>query len=824
MDSTVFHRATGSCRATVSRPAAAKRPACRGPGNSFSGRGRSLRGVAGLRGVLGLCCCLGLHAAGPAVDARAERVELADGRVLEGGFALASSTFADPLAADRDAPEPILVCDDGLTRTMVAKRQVERIEPAPQESLRERLVIPQRVATTGRRVVGIGGIVAAGSFDEHGRRTLTLATESGRVDLVQGITEITPRWVRLEGLQAEKPLRLDMRMATTSIPRDVLRRVIDGQIDRGNADQRLRLVRLLVQAERYGEAAEELDGVLADFPDLADLSRERRSIARLSAAQILDEIMLRGRSGQDRLAMRYLEAFPADAADGEVLEAVREARDDYRERLERAARLVAALQELVARLPDDVERASAMALADEIAAQLSFATLGRLATFDRLGTDPALPPDRGVALAVTGWLRMPAVDNLKVALSAVRVRDLLRRYLRETTADARTALLRGLRNEEAASAETIAAIAAGMRPPLDPPVPLGPGLYELTVNDVDGRPSIPCLVHVPPEYDPLRRYPAIVTLHASYTTPLNQIEWWSGVPAADGTRLGQASRRGVIVIAPQWAREHQSTYDYSAHEHHAVLASLREACRRFAIDSDRVFLTGHSQGAEAAWDIGLGHPDLWAGLIPIAPTVDRYVPFYWPNARALPIYVVGGELDRSLLPRSAAVLDRLYSKGFDLTYVEYRGRGHEGFSDEILRILDWTDRKRRTFFPQAVDAVSMRPWDRFFWWLEFEAAPPRTVVLPTDWPPAGGTRPLSIDAKTGATNTIVVRVGAERVRVWLSPELVDFTRPLTITVDGRTAHKGPITADLGVLLEDLRLRSDFQHPFWAVVESVRGRR
>jgi predicted esterase len=775
------------------------------------------------RAIVVLGVALILAAGGPG-GGQAEQVELADGRILEGGFALATSVFADPLAADREAAEPVLVCDDGLTRTMVAKRQVVRIEPGPREAVTERLLVPQRVATTGRRVIGIGGGSEATPFDEHGRRILSLSTESGRVDVVQGITEITPRWVRIEGLQTEKPLRLDMRMATTSIPRDVLRQVIAGQIDRRNSDQRLRLVRLLVQAERYAEAVEELAGVVAEFPDLADLSSEKKSIARLAATQILDELMLRGRSGQDRLALRLLESFPIDEADGEVLEAVREARDDYRDRLERAARLATTLRERVAHLSDDGDRAAADAVAGEIERELSFATLGRLATFERLGTAADMPADRGVALAVTGWLRMPPVDNLKVALSAVRVRDLLRRYLVETATTGREELLRRLRNEEATSAETIAAIAAAMRPPIDPPVSLAPGLHELTVDDLDGRGSVSCLVQLPPEYDPLRRYPTIVTLHAPFTTPLNQIEWWAGVAAADGGRLGQAARHGMIVIAPRWLREHQSAHDYSPREHHAVLASLRAASRSFAIDSDRVFLTGHSRGAEAAWDIALAHPDLWAGLVAIAPTADRYIPFYWPNARSLPIYIVGGELDTSLLPRSAGTLDRLFSKGFDVTYVEYRGRGHESFSDEILRIFDWMGRRRRTFFPPVVDAVSMRPSDRFFWWVEFESAPPRTVVLPGDWPPPTGTRPLTIDAKLGATNSVAVRVGADRVRVWLSPELVDFTRPLTITVDGRQMHKGPIAADLEVLLEDLRLRGDLQHPFWAVIDSVRGRR
>lgn len=759
--------------------------------------------------------------------ARGDRVELADGRVLEGSFAMVGGVADNPLedgAAEQQAGQPILVCDDGLTRTMVSKRRVVRAERSAEALGTERLTIPQLVPEKGRRVVGIGSIVAATPFDDYGRRTLSLATATGRVDLVQGITEITPRWVKVEGLQTEKPLVLDMRMATTSVPREVLSRVIATHLDRGDSEQRLRLVRLLLQSERYADARAELDEVLRDFPDLAHLAAERKTLARLAAGQMHDEILLRGRAGQDRFAIEMLDAFPVDDAAPEVLQAVKESRDDYRRRREDAARLVAAVRGRLAGIEDAGDRAAATAIVAEIEQGLSFATLGRLATFDQLGTDTTMAADRAVALAINGWLQTPGnAANLKVALSGVRVRELVREYLRSDGEEARRGVLAKLREEEAFDAATIAAVAASMRPPLDPPEPSSPGLFSLAVPLPGGGPEIECLVQLPPEYDPLRRYPAIVTLHSAVSTPLNQIEWWAGPPAPDGLRRGQATRHGTIVIAPAWGRQGQSAYEFSAREHAAVLATLRACLRRFSIDTDRVFLSGHSLGGDAAWDVALAHPDLWAGLVMITPTADRYVRHYWPNAKSLPIYVVGGELDGTTIARNAVDLDRCLERGFDLTYVEYRGRGHEHYSDEILRLFDWMGRKQRTFFPQTIDVVSMRPWDRFFWWVELESAPPRTVVLPTNWPPPANTRPLSIEAKTGANNSLTVRCGAERVKVWLAPELVDFTRPVSVTIDGRQARTGRITPDIELLLEDLRLRADRQHPFWAVVEATKKR-
>jgi len=764
---------------------------------------------------------LGLAVLGPAAEpARADRVELADGRMLDGRFAKLPGVAVDPLEAERRAEaggEPILMCDDQLCRVMVARRQVRNVESAVVDPGMERIRIPQRVPETGRRVAGVGSILTATPFDEYGRRIITLATAGGRLDVVQGITEITPRWTRVEGLQTEKPLLLDMRMATTSIPPDVLRRVIARQVDPADSDARLRVVRLLMQSERFEEARAALDEVIADFPALEQLAGERKTLARLAARQLLDEILARGRVGQDRLALALLDDFPAADVSGELLEEVREARDAYRDKRDRAAAVVAALRDRAGRLEADVA-AEAGRIIDEIQRELSFSSLERLATFERVGLDDSLPADRSVAIAVNGWLQGAAAGdgNLKLALSAARLRNLLVAYLREPDRPTREEILGRMRREEAFDAATLAALAAAMRPPVPPPPPVTEGLHELVVPGPDGE--IRCLVQLPPEYDPLRRYPAVVSLHASWSTPLNQIEWWAGAAGA-GPRQGQAARHGTIVIAPAWSREHQSAYEFSAREHAGVLAAVRAACRSFAIDTDRIFLSGHSLGGDAAWDIALAHPDLWAGLVAIVPAADRYVSHYWPNARRLPIYVVGGELDRARLRQNATDLDRYFAKGFDATYVEYQGRGHEHFSDDILRIFDWMSRKRRTFFLPEFEAVSLRPWDRFFWWVEIEGPPPRTVVLPEAWPPAAGSRPLSIEAKKGVANTLVVRSGADRTRVWLAPELIDLGQPLTVTVDGRRIHKGTVAADGAVLLEDLRLRGDRQHPFWAVIET-----
>ena len=271
--------------------------------------------------------------------------------------------------------------------------------------------------------------------------------------------------------------------------------------------------------------------------------------------------------------------------------------------------------------------------------------------------------------AVSGWLvgADAATAGLDTALSLYQVRGLVRRYLTESNASEREAICKAILQEYAGDPATVAAIVAHMKPPLSPPeaVEGKPGYYLLKTPGLADSPAVTYYVQLPPEYDPYRRYPTIVTLHGELSNAEKQIDWWAG-PWKDGQRAGQAARHGYIVIAPAWTVEHQTQYHYSAREHAAVLNSLRDACRRFSIDTDRVYLSGHSIGGDAAWDIGLAHPDLWAGVIPIAATSDRYCTFYWENARYVPFYVVVGELDGDRLTKNALDLDR-YLRNADST-------------------------------------------------------------------------------------------------------------------------------------------------------------
>ncbi len=53
-------------------------------------------------------------------------------------------------------------------------------------------------------------------------------------------------------------------------------------------------------------------------------------------------------------------------------------------------------------------------------------------------------------------------------------------------------------------------------------------------------------------------------------------------------------------------------------QHAAVVNVLKDLRRRFNVDSDRMFLLGAGEGGAMALDVGLSHPDLFAGVIPVS--------------------------------------------------------------------------------------------------------------------------------------------------------------------------------------------------------------
>jgi pimeloyl-ACP methyl ester carboxylesterase len=193
-------------------------------------------------------------------------------------------------------------------------------------------------------------------------------------------------------------------------------------------------------------------------------------------------------------------------------------------------------------------------------------------------------------------------------------------------------------------------------------------------------------VKLPPEYHHGRTYPVLIVLGSSNFD----------VEGILDSLAYESDRHGYILVAPDWSNRFPNGWQFDGEDHWYVTAVLQEVVRSFCVDNDRVYMYGVGDGANMAMDIGLSHPDLFAGILPVSPIPrNKIFEDYWRNGQALPFFAVTGEMAGS----SFADLRRIFLKwmplGFPSLLTVYKGRGAEGYPAEIPVMFDWMGRKKR---------------------------------------------------------------------------------------------------------------------------------
>ena len=745
--------------------------------------------------------------------------QLRNGMVLRGTMAEIASLkegFGAASAGEIHV-RPIWLIDDGLRRIYIHGNGMSEGAPIDVGDLERTIEFAQKKPLGGKIVAGLGSIQDISPFNEFGRRVLTIRGPQGPVHVVQGITELNSRFAKVIALKGRPNLVWDMRVATSSLDSATLKSIFRRRVNPDDLNARLEVVRFFIAAERYDDAKQALQQTISDFPnDAADLRPQLTALTERQGAQLLDEAETRADAGQYLLARGILNGFPMREVGRitriQVEDALKKLDDSQNE----AGALVKQLQAQVGQL-NAAQAAALQPIIQEIADGLSADTLPRLSDYSRLGKSDQLPLENRVALAVAGWLlgSGSGEQNLTVATSLVKVRDLVAKYLGPNDPLGREGILNELRNLEGAEPEYVDRMLPLLIPSHEWPEGSAnekiAGMF--TVETKHGN----YVVQLPPEYNPLREYPCIVALHEARGQPLQQIDWWAGdYNTTKEMRRGHATRHGFIVLAPQWSRPAQRKYEYTPREHERVMVALRDAMRRCSIDADRVFLAGHGEGATAAWDIALAHPDLWAGMISISGSPDKTVPHYEPNSLHVPLYMVMGELDGNRADGS--ILNDYMSFKHDAMVVMYRGRGREYFYDEIHRLFEWmmlTVHRRRES-PREIETVTMRHGDQFFWWLEIGDLKPGTAIDPILWDQAKRIRAAKVSASIGSGNQIrLVNGPSDSFRILLRPqEGIDLNQPVVVRYRSRAPERVEFDGSLDHMLEDVRQRADRKRPFW----------
>ncbi len=774
-------------------------------------------------------------------SSRADVVYLKDGTVLHGRVMMERDKLVDR-ATGLALPVPkgnnVYTVWDGTRLVFFSPIQLDVARPPTQDDRFADLLQLQR-SISARPLLKLPGGRVQGTlqFDEKGkRRVKLLLDDTGRrfIDVEQVLSFLSPYQMRVYSID----YAWAQNYLTTEIDRNLVKSwaVQFPQIkdEKDPIEKRFKFYRFLVECRWYDDAARELDDIEQNLPDAHERVRSsREALRQLVAASQLDDAQRAWEVGQLETCRQLLQQLPKEGLEADLslrINALRVKVESLSRRLELARRYLRTL-------PDGVEGPFAELLCDAASAirdELHVDGLERLEPFLNLaeqaeravkaGRDPVDRPDQLLARAVSGWLlgKEAADGRPEVAQRLWRAREMAATYIRTPLSRDRQLLLERYEKGPTVEIEELARIIA-----LLPPAEVEPFSFEglgPSPQPQERRTQLPGVsrspvtywVQLPPEYRPGRPYPLLVLLHDDDERPQRILERFRA----------EAMRRGYVVVAPEWGAGFGGGYRYEEEDRQKILDVLRDAKLRFHIDDDRIFLAGQGGGGEAAWDVGLSHPDLFAAVVPIGanPRKDLLIR-YWPNAIHLPFYLVAGEYGGDSAPHLMRVMENWINRGFPCLSVIYAGRGRDSFLGELPFIFDWLGRRRRIFpFPELgrwptgewTALVTARPSSSHFYWLTADEFRPGYIESDRGIP----RYPAQLQAIVRPGNLIDVHgVGLKQVSVWLTPNMVDLSKPLTI----RRTHNfalnpvkiDQIKPDLSLMMETFLEHGDHARLFIA---------
>jgi predicted peptidase len=178
------------------------------------------------------------------------------------------------------------------------------------------------------------------------------------------------------------------------------------------------------------------------------------------------------------------------------------------------------------------------------------------------------------------------------------------------------------------------------------------------------------LLYLPKEYgkDAATRWPLILFLHGAGESgdDLEKVKK-HGPPRL----ISEGKEFPFVVVSPQspgggWSAE-------------TLGVLLDEVIEKYAVDKDRIYLTGLSMGGYGTWDTALAFPDRFAAIAPICGGgTSRRVR----RIRHVPAWIFHGAKDEAVpLKEGQDMADALKAAGGNVKFTVYPEAGHDSWTE-----------------------------------------------------------------------------------------------------------------------------------------------
>ena len=329
---------------------------------------------------------------------------------------------------------------------------------------------------------------------------------------------------------------------------------------------------------------------------------------------------------------------------------------------------------------------------------------------------------------------------------------------------------------------------------------------------------------IPNDYTPERKWAVRVQLHGGVSRPPTAtvrggtLEEEGSQQTGGAPSLGRARRENRIRGENQ-IYIHPNGFAGSEWWHIAqvdnILRLVDRIKRRYNVDESRIYLTGISDGGTGAYYMAMKDPTVWSSFLPLNgsikvlsnPAVRADGELFSTNLVNRPFYIVNGENDHLYPAQHVATHVAAFKRlGVPLLFRPQANAGHDTSWWTYERSLyeQWVKQKPRDAQPSRLSWQTERV-DRFNRadWLVIDQLGAGSADA--DFEPLDlfeHRRPSGRVDIVREGNTFTARTrGTKAFTVLLSPDAIDFARPIIVSVNEQQVFNGTVSPDRAVLLK-----------------------
>jgi dienelactone hydrolase len=335
------------------------------------------------------------------------------------------------------------------------------------------------------------------------------------------------------------------------------------------------------------------------------------------------------------------------------------------------------------------------------------------------------------------------------------------------------------------------------------------GEYSLRWKSKSG-PFFNNVVDVPDDYDPAKKWMLRVQLHGGVGRPSPNLQQPGRQPGRANNRI--AGEKQIYLHPSGWA----AAQWWDEEQVDNILRSVDTLKRKYNIDETQIYVTGISDGGTGVYYLALKEPGLWSSYLPLKgslgvlrnPANGADGEMHGNNLVNAPLYIVNGENDQlypvAQVEPHIAWLKRM---GVTLVFRPQAGAEHNTawWPTERAPFEQFVHDHPRIAHPALLSWETERV-DRFNrnrWLLinELRADPSRQTELTDLGFFQHQKRSGRVDIRRNGNRFDAVARDVRSFTVLLSPDAIDFSKPVSVTVNGRPLFNGSVKHDPAVLLK-----------------------